>query len=345
MKVAIDVKPLKTEHNIRGIGSYTRNLIEALRQRGIGVVEFEDQNSIGSVDLIHYPYFDLFKMSLPWFKKFPTVVTIHDVIPLIFPKHYPPGLKGSFLNIFQKMSLGNTEAIITDSYSSKKDIQRRLGISESKTFPIYLAPSKQFRQIQNRETLKKVSKKYNLPRDFLVYFGDVNWNKNLINIASACDRLGIDLVMIGSNFSKTTTSAHPELIYFKEFLEKFKSNKHIHLKGFIEESDLICIINLAKGSILASFYEGFGLPIVESQACGTPVITSNTSSMPEVAGDGALYVDPFDVESIIDKIKLLLKDGFLRNKLTKKGLENVKRFSWSKTAEETVEVYKYVVNG
>lgn len=345
MKVAVNIRPLKTEHNTRGIGNYTRNLIAALKQRGIDVVEFEDQKEINSADLVHYPYFDLFKISLPLFKKYPTVVTIHDVTPLIFPEHYPPGFKGSLLNILQKISLYDAKAIVTDSYSSKKDIQKKLSIPEDKIFPVYLAPSKEFKQIQNSKMLKEVSKKYNLPADFLIYFGDVNWNKNLVNIASACDKLGVDLVMIGSNFSKTIISTHPELASFKEFLKKFQSNKNIHLKGFIEENDLVCIINLAKGSILTSFYEGFGLPIVESQACGVPVVTSDTSSMPEVAGKGALYVDPFDVGSIVAKIKLLLSDEHLRNELIEKGFENIKRFSWNKTAEETTEVYKYALSG
>lgn len=342
MKIGINVRNLKEGHEKRGIGSYTKNLITSLREKGVLVIEFDKLSELQDVDLVHYPNFDFFKASLPIIKKFPTVVTVHDVIPLLFPEHYPSGVKGKLSFIKQKISLRSVDCIITDSYSSKKDIEKKLRIKEEKIFPIYLAPSKEFRKINDEKKLMEVSKKYNLPKEFVIYYGDVNWNKNLYGIAEACEAVKINLVMVGNNF-KTEVSEHPELSPYIKFLNKFKDSPIVHLKGFMPTEDLVCTINLAKVSILASFYEGFGLPILEAAACGTPVITSPISSMKEVGGEGVLYVDPYKIFSIENGIRKVINDSSLSKKLVSKGLENLKRFSWTRCAEETIEVYKYVL--
>lgn len=342
MKIGISVRNLKEGHDKRGIGNYIKNLISSLSEKGILVVEFEKVSELKDVDLVHYPSLDFFKPTLPFFKKFPTVVTIHDVIPLLFPQHYPPGFRGKINLLKQKISLKNLSCIITDSYSSKKDIENKLGIKEEKVFPIYLAPSSEFKKINNKKSLDRVSKKYNLPEEFVIYYGDINWNKNLYGIARSCEATKINLVMIGNNFT-TKVLNHPELVPYKKFLNRFQESPFIHLKGFMPVEDLVCTINIAKISILASFYEGFGLPIVESQACGTPVITSPISAMKEIGGEGVLYVDPYNNSSIEEGIRKLLDDSKFVKGLVQKGFENVKRFSWSRCAEETIEVYKYAL--
>ncbi len=342
MKVGISIRNLKEGHDKRGIGNYTRNLILNLRKKKISVIEFEDLSALGRVDLVHYPTFDFFNHTLPLFKNFPIVVTIHDVIPLLFPEHYPKGIKGGINLLRQKLSLRQVSCIITDSYSSKKDIEKKLSVKEEKVFPIYLAPSREFTKIEGQNKLDNVSKKYNLPSEFIVYYGDINWNKNLYGIAEAAESANVNLVMIGNSFT-TTISEHKELSSYKKFLDRFKESPLIHLKGFMPTEDLVCTINLAKITILASFYEGFGLPIVESQACGTPVITSPISAMKEVGGEGVIYVNPYNPSSIEEGIRKLLGDPRLAKKLVQKGFENIKRFSWSRCTEETIEVYKYAL--
>lgn len=342
MKIGINVRNLREGHKKRGIGIYTKNLILSLKDKNVVVVEFENLSELNDVDLVHYPSFDFFCQTLPIFKKYPTVVTIHDVIPLLFPEHYPPGIKGKINFLRQKLSLQNVNSIITDSKSSKKDIEKKLNIKEEKIFPIYLAPSKEFKKINDKKKLEAVSRKYNLPTEFVLYYGDINWNKNLSGIAESCEILKFNLVMIGNKF-QTQVSDHPELASYKKFIEKFRDNPLVHLKSFMPTEDLVCVINLAKLSMLASFYEGFGLPIIESQACGTPVIASPISSMVEVGGESVLYVDPYNISSIEGGIRKILNDPKLSKKLTEKGFKNVKRFSWSRCAEETIEVYKYVL--
>lgn len=345
MKIGIFKPANETDHNFRGIGGYTNKLIEALGQiNSVQIQEFSDINKLEDVDLVHYPFFDFFKMSLPLFKKYPSVITIHDVIPLIFPRFYPPGLKGLIAFNYQKMALKNIEAIITDSLGSKKDLIKVLKIPEKKIFPISLAPDERFKKIKDPEILRKIKVRFNLPGTFVLYVGDVNWNKNLISIAKACKKAGVDLVLVGRNFIEKKVINHPELKTYQKFLDEFSKDPMIHFTGFVLTDELVAIMNLAKATILASFYEGFGLTILESQSCGTPVITSAVSSMPEVAGEGAILVDPNNINSLTDAIKAIISDYQKRNLLIRKGLENVKGFSWVKTAEETLEVYKYVLH-
>lgn len=344
IRVGICTSPLKSGHKMRGIGFYTKNLLESLQQRSdVEVIEFDDVNKIRDVDLIHYPYFDLFYQTLPIVKKLPTVVTIHDVIPLVFPKYYPPGIKGKIGHCLQKFSLLNVRAIITDSQSSKHDIEKYLGINPVKIYPIYLAPDKNFKSVNNKKELNKISKKYSLPEFFSLFLGNVNWNKNLVNLTQACLDAGVDLVLIGKDFENKDDLDHPERKSYKEFLEKFANNPKIHILGFIPDKDLRIIFTLAQMLLYPSFHEGFGLPVLEAQACGIPVVTSNISSLPEVAGEGAIFVDPYDVKNIKDVILKLMIDQDLKTRLIQKGFDNVKKFSWDKTAAETVLVYQQVI--
>lgn len=343
MKIAFCISPLLNNHNVRGIGAYTKNLLDSLKKiSGIEIQEFSDISEVKNADVIHYPFFDLFQKSLSINNKIPTIVTIHDVIPLEYPKHYPSGIKGALNKFLQRKSLKKIAAVITDSQSSKKGIIKYLKVAENKIFPIYLASVGHFRKIQNNIALEEIKHKYKLPDKFALFTGNVNWNKNLLNLCSAALKSGIDIVLIGKSFEERNNLNHPEMKSFKKFLDTFSSNSKVHILGFIENEDLVFITNLADIQLLPSFAEGFGLPILEAQSCGVPVITSNTSSMPEVAGRGALMVDPTSVEDISRAITRIIKNKELKEELIKEGFKNVKRFSWEKTAQETIEIYDKV---
>jgi len=268
------------------------------------------------------------------------VVTVHDVTPLVFPKAYPPGVRGQIKNFFQRQQLKKVDAIITDSEASKKDIIKYLKIDSAKIHPVYLAPGEQFKRISN---LGQVKEKFNLPEKFLLFVGSPNWNKNLVNLTQAAVDAGVDIVFAGKAFEKERKLEHIELRPFAQFLEKFEDNPLVHILGFVSDEDIVPLYNSASALMLPSFYEGFGLTILEAQACGVPVITSDVSSMPEVAGDSALMVDPEKVLEIKAAIEKVLGDEKLRKELVKKGEENVKRFSWKKTAEETDKVYQQIL--
>lgn len=345
MKIAFCVSPLLNNHSTRGIGFYTKNLLEHLKKiPKLHIQEFSDISEIEDADVIHYPHFDLFQRTLSIKNKIPTVVTIHDVIPLEFPDHYPAGIKGSVNKFLQKKSLKRVAAVITDSQYSKKSITKYLGVSENKIFSISLAPVGYFQKIDDKHKLEKIKNKYNLPAKFALFTGNVNWNKNLLNLSKASVKADIDLVLIGKSFEERNNLDHPELKSFKEFLKTFSSNSKIHILGFVTDEDLVAITNLADVQLLPSLAEGFGLPILEAQICGTPVITSNISSMPEVAGRGALMVDPTSVEDISRAITRIINNQEIREELINEGFKNIKRFSWEKTAQETNEVYDKVLH-
>lgn len=341
MKVAIDVSPLNNGHKNRGVGVYTVNLLTELKKNSeLKIQEFNQLAEINDADVIHYPYFDLFKHSLTIHNKIPTIVTIHDVIPLIYPKAYPAGIKGSINCFWQKRALKKITAVITDSRASKKDIIKFLKVPEKKIFHIALAPFNHFHKIEDKSKLEEVRDKFDLPKKFVLFVGNVNWNKNLLNVAEASIKANIDLVLIGKSFEERDDLNHPEMSSFRSFLKIYADNSKIHILGFINNEELGTIMSIADILLLPSFSEGFGLPILEAQACGVPVITSNISSMPEVAGKGALMVDPYSVENISQAIKKIINNQEIRQNFIKDGFENVKKFSWKKTAEATVKVYQ-----
>lgn len=344
MKIGFDVSPLSSGHKSRGIGFYTQRLLEGLKKNSqIEVVEFTDIRKISNVDLVHIPYFDLVQRSLPLNLKNNTVVTIHDLIPLVFPQHYRLGVKGRLNLLYQKQALKKVKGIITDSQNSKRDIVRLLRINPGKIFVTYLAASNEFRVVNDTHILKQIKLKYRLPDSFVTYIGNVNWNKNLPNLVEASINAGVDIVLIGKSFEQKENLDHPELRSYNYFLKNYSQNPKVHILGFVPTGDLINILNLAKIFLFPSFYEGFGMPIIEAQRCGVPVITSNSSSLPEVAENSAVLVEPDNVSQITNAINNLMDNPQKRKELIKLGFDNAKRFSWTQTVESTIEVYKRLV--
>lgn len=340
MKVALDISPTQTGHRIRGIGSYTQKLADEFKKGDwdIDFEFFETPSSPPPADVIHYPYFDLFAHTLPNSKKASRVVTIHDVIPLVFPQHFPVGLRG-FINLFfQKRALKNCDLVICDSETSKKDIVDKLSYPEEKIKVVYLAPGENFKKENNIEKLKKISKKYNLPSNFALFVGDVNWNKNIEGLLKSIKIANFQLVMIGASLKNNNI---PETQNINKLIHKLKLEEKIYKLGFINEEDLISIYNLASVCVLPSYYEGFGLPLLESMACGTPVVCSNVASLSEIGGNAAIFCDPEDPEDIAKKISQVLdlqtpqKQG-----LSTKCATHASSFSWNKVARETIDVYK-----
>ncbi len=332
-----------TGHQGRGVGVYGAELVKAIKEKNeVEVVEFSELKEIGNVDLVHFLHFDLFQKTLPAKLKIPVVVTVHDVTPLVFPEHYPAGIKGKIRLFWQKNSLKRAAKVITISEASKKDIIKYLGIKEEKIEVIYSGVANHFRKINDSALLKKAKEKYYLPEKFAFYSGNVNWNKNILNMTQACINADLDLVIVGKSFSERSNLEHPEMQSFKEFLQKYESHPKVHILGYIEDEEMVAILNQATVALFTGFYEGFGFPILEAQACEIPVITSNLSSMPEIGGDGALYVDPYKVDEITAAINKVLADESLGKVLIAKGKANADRFSWKKCAEQTIKVYQKI---
>ena len=176
MKVVFDIQRLHPLALKRGVGFYTENLVKALNNLEDSNEYILSQKRLKNInfDLIHYPFFDPFFLTLPFLKKKPAIVTIHDLTLIKFPKQYQPGLKGKAKFIIQNLSLKNISAVITDSINSKKDILKILRIPENKVHVVYLAADKNFKKLANNKWEVKVREKYHLPNKFILYVGDLN---------------------------------------------------------------------------------------------------------------------------------------------------------------------------
>lgn len=356
MKIAFNTLPLTTEHKNRGIGYYTKNLLRELEAyNSLDIVKFTDNKELNrDIELVHYPWFDLFFHSLPLLSKYPFIVSIHDVMPLLFPQNYPVGIKGRINNFLQKVALNRCSCVITDSECSKKDIIKFLKIKKDKISVIPLAAGKEFGVLKDAKLIH-IKRKYNLPDNFLLYVGDANWVKNLPFLIRGFSELiriskfkNYKLVLVGGVFLKNVEDIdHPELASLKQANGLIKENgleKFIVKPGQLNTQELVAFYNLATVYIQPSLYEGFGLTILEAMSCGTPVLCSNSASLPEVGGEAAVYFNDKDLDGFLKILSDILDNKSLHYKLSKLGLEQSKKFSWKQTAEKTKEVYIKAIN-
>ena len=347
MKVLIDTSPLTTGHAMRGIGTYTRLLTKYLEQEAsLTVVRSETQEAVDfKPDLIHYPYFDLFFSTLPVIKKHPTVVTIHDVIPLIFPEKYPAGIRGRAKFVKQKSALPSVKAVITDSKSSKADINQHLGVELDKIHVVYLAANPDLKAAGKKD-IQRVKRKYKLPRNYVLYVGDINYNKNIPQLIKAARYLPreVKLVCLGKGFVEQDI---PEWSWIETQLALSDVEKKVKFVPNVpggEVEDLAAIYSGAMCYVQPSLYEGFGLPLLEAMQCKTPVVSTQTSSLPEVGGEVVIYTQP-DSTSIAQGIKEVLSwSKTKRQQKIRAAYTWSQEFTWQKTARETIRVYQQVLS-
>lgn len=378
MRVAIDSGPLSGGHSVRGIGTMVGEQIRYLRKESkkekgrmleIDAFDFGSESGRlkiekGGFDIVHYPYFFPYALTLPQ-RKFgkKMIVTIQDLIHLIYPNKYPPGLRGRINFLKQKIRLKNVDAVITVSETSKKDIVRFLGIPAEKIHVTYLAPKKVFRRLEiGDRRLIEVRRKYNLPDKFVLYVGDVNYNKNIPNLITACRIAKIPLVICGKHALEIKGGGelkalggprdwirfvfnipHPELAHFEKLSAKL--HKGVIRTGFVTDEELLAIYNLASVYVQASFYEGFGLPVLEAMACGVPVVVARTNALTEIADGAALVASPDSPREIADCILKILKDEKIKRHFVARGFGRVKDFSWEETAKKTIDFYLKVMRG
>jgi len=349
MNIAIDISPLSTEHKVRGTGFYLQHLKEALLKYfpENNYTFFQTGDTLPEkIDIVHYPYFDPFFITLPFRKQYKTVVTVHDLTPIVFFEHFPAGLKGNFRWQVQKFRLKNVDGILTDSEASKKDIMKIVGYPEKKIDVAYLAAGEEFKRLKIEDLgLKKVKEKYHLPEKFVLYVGDVTWNKNLPRMLRAVEKLDIPLVMVGKALVSSDFDRKNKWNSDLAEVQKLaKQNNNVHMLGFVPTEDLVALYNLATVFVFPSVYEGFGLPILEAMQSGCPVIISRESCMPEVGGVAAEYFDGYNTDNFADVIKKVYSSRIIQKELSEKGLVQAKKFSWQATAEKTIQAYTRALN-
>ena len=346
MKIAIDSSPLESGHAVRGVGGYTRSLTQALLKEvkngktiSVQSVNFY-KSDLSKYDLIHYPYFDLFFKSLPKEYISKSIVTVHDVIPLIYPEAFPPGIRGKINFLVQKNTLQKAARIITVSNTSKKDVVRLLDIDPKKIDVIYEAPVLEKQKLDHSLQTKLVQK-FKLPKKFVLYIGDVNYNKNLITLADACNKADETLAIVGRNAAKKNFDKHHiENQPLVKLLAKYGTNKKVIRTGYLADGELTALKSLATIYCQPSYYEGFGLPVLEAMQAGIPVLAAKTQALVEIAEGTAIFADPKNVNDFAKKISKLMNDRKLQKQLIKKGKSHVKKFSWDKAAKQTLASYK-----
>lgn len=346
MKIAVDITPLESAHRARGVGVYTKNLIDALEKYGKGhtYLYFTGNQLVPQdADIVHYPYFDPFFLTLPLVKRKPTVVTVHDLIPLVFPYKFPAGIRGNIKWQVQKLSLRRARRIIADSLCSQNDIARIVGIKKEIIDTVYLAPDPAYREIKDVTVLTAVRKKYSLPKQYILFVGDVNWNKNVIGLLRAFARLRshkelmqYKLVLVGRAFQDSIIVETQEI---NQFIREHDLAHVVLAPGNIPIEELACVYSMASVYVQPSYYEGFGLPVLESMACGCPVVCTNVSSLKEIAGP-ALLVSPKPDDILAGIQKIITVDRKIQSE---RQFEWVKQFTWKRTAQKTIQSYEKVL--
>ena len=370
MRIAIDARKLRDY----GIGTYVRNLLRHLaridrtteyvllcrpedaelsRRLGdnfrtvpepAGAYSFREQIAVPldlrreEVDLFHAPHY-----VLPPLVRCKSVVTIHDCIHLRFPQYLPNQFAYAYARASLWIATHRANRVLTVSDASKRDILHYFRVPETKIDVIHNAIDERFGEPPSATEMQQVQERYQLNDPFVLYAGNIKPHKNLERLIEAFHSMRrgtlehVKLLIIGDEISQYAT--------LRRAVHRLKLHKHVRFLGFVPDKTLACLYRLAGVFVFPSLYEGFGLPPLEAMASGTPVITSNVSSLPEVVGDAALLIDPYNVDEIAVAMRRVLTDPELAAAMRVRGLVRVGQFSWERSVRRVREIYDEVAGG
>jgi glycosyltransferase involved in cell wall biosynthesis len=367
VKVAIDARKL---HDF-GIGTYIRNLLRQLAridpdteyvlltgEADLGIAAplgpnfrtvLEPSPNYSLREQVHVPWVvrrerpDVYHAPhyiLPIAVPSRSVVTIHDCIHLMFPQYLPNRAAYAYARAAMWSAVRRSDRILTVSEASKRDIQHFFDVRPGKIVVVPNAIDEQFSVTPSEEQVARVRERYQLDHRFVLYVGNIKPHKNLVRLIEAFSALrtgeleDVKLLIIGDEISK--------LPALRRAVHHHKLHKHVRFLGYLSDETLGILYRLAAVFVFPSLYEGFGLPPLEAMACGTPVVTSNLSSLPEVTGGAAELVDPYDVNSIVNGMRRVLNDPALAAEMRRRGLARARDFSWEQSVRKTREVYEAV---
>ena len=363
MRIAINALGMKDK--LHGVGNYIKNLVSALSKidseneylifgspenvRHLEGLSNKFQIELGPnnpmlrvpweqtvlplklkrIDVYHGPAF-----VAPLVKTCRQVITIHDMSSHLVPERHSLHRR-LYLRAIVPATIRNSDRIIADSESTKRDILGFGWTDEEKICVVHLGVEGRFKPVTDRERLAKVREKYGLHHEFILFVGAIEPRKNLGTLVDAylADSLSdrFDLVLAGGLGWD-----------YSGLLQKIAASgrrERIRMPGYVDDTDLPALYSAAEAFVYPSLYEGFGLPVLEAMACGTPVITSSVSSLPEVAGEAGILVDPSDTGALASELRRVLMDAGLREELSRRGRERAKLFTWEQTAEKTLEAF------
>jgi glycosyltransferase involved in cell wall biosynthesis len=287
------------------------------------------------VDLFHSPHFNL-----PLIRPCSTVVTIHDVIYLACKDDLPSRVGRVYYRGMIAASVRLADRVLTDSQFSKADIVRYLNADPAKIEVVYPGVDPRFRRVRDERAIQSVLSRYHVEGDYILYTGIYKPRKNHAALLRAFREL------LKSGCKATLVIAGPvgegeaELC---RLAEQLGIAKHMVVAGFIPDSDLPALYSGARVYACPSLYEGFGFTVLEAMACGVPVVCSRRTSLPEIAGDAALYADPQNPSNFAEAVARAFSDGELRQQLIEKGYKNCSRFQWEAAAQDILTAYRHAV--
>lgn len=365
MRIAIDVRKL---HDY-GIGTYIRNLVTHLNRldstteyillckpddqtfaSGLGEnfrlvsqpagpysiseqIRIPIQLKREAIDLFHAPHY-----TLPALTPCRSIVTIHDCIHLRFPQYLPNRLAHGYARAALWTATHRSDRVLTVSEASKQDILTFFDIPADKITVIPNAIDDCFFVPPPDKNIERIRERYQLQAPFLLYVGNVHPHKNLERLLDAFYKvrsLGHDdltLLIIGDDITRYAK--------LRRAVHRYQLHRYVRFLGFVPNETLRVLYHLARAFVFPSLYEGFGLPPLEAMASGTAVVTSNVSSLPEVTGDAAILVDPHSQDAIAGGICRVLEDNVFREELVTKGQARAKQFSWDRSIQHTLEIYR-----
>jgi glycosyltransferase involved in cell wall biosynthesis len=290
------------------------------------------------LDLVHYTNFN----SPIFFHRIPSVVTIHDLTLWFFPGRRQIGpLKQLLYRVVIKRACQNARHIIAITEATKQDIVRLLKIDPNKITVVYEAASDRYRPTSLSSNLDQLKRKFSITKPYFLYVGQWRAHKNVIRLirafATVRRRYQLDYQLV---LASKIDSAYPQV---QSTIKELGLRDDVILTGYVADSELPYLYGGADCFVFPSLYEGFGLPPIEAMACGTPVVSSNTSCMPEVLGEAARYFDPLDVEEMAKVMAEVGKSYSLKRELKAKGLQQAKLYSFDRMAKETLAVYRKVL--
>ncbi|MCL5074915.1 MAG: glycosyltransferase family 4 protein [Chloroflexi bacterium] len=310
-----------------------------LREVSVSTLSIVEQATLPLVlrreraDLFHSPYY-----IRPYLLPCPAIVTVCDLIPYRYPDCFPSALTRFLFHLAMRLNVATAKEIVAISSATQHDLYRYLGVKPEKLAVVPVGvDSHRYRPLE-RAVLQAVRQRYRLPAHFILYVGTNKPHKNLIRLIKAFALVYTDIehVLVIAGWWEEWTSHLGEVLAHQDLEER------VRLLGQVPEDDLPALYNLADLFVFPSLYEGFGLPPLESMACGTPVVCSNTSSLPEVVGQAAITVDPYDVTQLSEAMVRVLQDNRLRDDLSAKGLRRAGQFSWTEIAQQIVSIYERI---
>ena len=371
MKIGIDVRPLSIYDSKAGLYQYTYNLVSSLlsidshneytllsgyyRGRGFRgdrrikskfVRRFPGRLTnfilercnvpiefmMGNLNIFHGPCF-----FIPNHFRCKSIVTIHDMMTFKYPEFLEREETVYYTNRIN-ISVKRADAIITVSNFTKNEIMELLNISEERIRVIYNGIAPTFRPIKEKEAIEQIKAKYGISGPYLLFVGNIERKKNIEKLIYACTEL-----------RNSSMYKYPLLVvgkkswYFKtvwEVVQQLHAEDCSIFTDVAADDDLPYLYSGAELFILPSLFEGFGIPIIEAMACGIPVVASNRTSIPEIAGDAAILVDPLNADEMAGAMYNVLSNTMLKRQLVEKGIKRAKEFSWEKAARETLKLYQ-----